>query len=164
MANLRICKHLKGAPGLRLLGLGPDLLPCNGLLKLQEFLNVNAFWARDRKLKQLKRCLAHSDVVISIWLENKIVGFGRALTDGIYRGVLWDVVIDEKYQGKGYGKLIVQTILKSKQMKHTQKIYLMTTNKKDFYCQLGFEEAKPQNLLIIDKQNHSLKSKNFEPK
>ncbi len=151
MANLRICKHYKGAPGLRLLGLGPDLFPCNGLFKLQEFLNKNAFWARDRKLQQLRACLAQSDIVVSIWLGKKIVGFGRALTDGIYRGVLWDVVIDAQFQGKGYGKLIVQTILNSKEMKRTKKIYLMTTNKKDFYCQLGFREAKPQNLLIIDK-------------
>jgi len=164
MANLHICKHSKGAPGLRFFGLGPNLLPCNGLLKLQEFLNENTFWARDRKLKQLKACLAQSDIVISIWLEQKIVGFGRALTDGIYRGVLWDVVIDEQYQGKGYGKLIVQTILNSKKMKDTQKIYLMTTNKKDFYCQLGFKEAKQQNLLIIENKNQSLNSKNFEPK
>ena len=151
MVHLRICKHLKGAPGLRLLGLGPNLLPCNGLFKLQEFLNENTFWAKERKLKQLRTCLAQSDIVVSIWLEKEIVGFGRALTDGIYRGVLWDVVIDEKHQGKGYGKIIVQTILNSKEMKHTQKIYLMTTNKKDFYCQLGFREAKPQNLLIMDQ-------------
>jgi len=150
MVHLRICKHLKGAPGLRLLGLGPNLLPCNGLFKLQEFLNENTFWAKERKLKQLRTCLAQSDIVVSIWLEKEIVGFGRALTDGIYRGVLWDVVIDEKHQGKGYGKIIVQTILNSKQMKNTQKIYLMTTNKKEFYCQLGFRESKTQNLLIIE--------------
>ncbi len=149
--KLVIIKHFKGAPGLRLLGLGPYLLPCNGLKKLANFLNDNAFWARNRELKELKTCLAQSDVVVSIWLGQKIVGFGRGLTDGIYRGVLWDVVIDEKFQGKGYGKIIVQNILNSKKMKSTNKIYLMTTNKKDFYCLLDFKEAKTQNLLYIEK-------------
>ena len=152
MRKLVILEHYKGAPGLRLLGLGPHLMPCNGLNKLAEFLNENAFWAQNRELKHLKACLAQSDIVVSLWLKNEIVGFGRALTDGIYRGVLWDVVIDEKFQGKGYGKIIVKTILNSKKMKTTQKIYLMTTNKKDFYCLFDFKEAKTQTLLFKENE------------
>ena len=151
MAKLVILEHLKGAPGLRFFGLGPNLLPCNGLTKLKNFLDENTFWAKNRELFHLKTCLAQSDVIVSIWLGKQIVGFGRALTDGIYRGVLWDVVIDEKFQGKGYGKTIVSTLLNSKKMKTTKKIYLMTTNKKDFYYQLEFKENKSQSLLIIEK-------------
>ena len=153
MTKLVILKHFKGAPGLRLLGLGPKFLPCSGLIKLQEFLNKNTFWAKNRELHQLKTCLAQSDIVVSMWLGKQIVGFGRALTDGIYRGVLWDVVIDAKFQGKGYGKIIIKALLNSKEMKNTEKVYLMTTNKKDFYCQLNFKENKTQNLLVIEKYN-----------
>ena len=151
MKKLVILKHYKGAPGLRLLGLGPNLIPCKGLIKLKEFLNENAFWAKNRDIRNLKTCLAQSDIVVSLWLGKEIVGFGRALTDGIYRGVLWDIVIDEKYQGKGYGKVIVKTLLNSKKMKATKKIYLMTTNKKDFYCQLDFKENTKQTLLTIEQ-------------
>tara|TARA_B100000965_G_scaffold79123_1_gene63011 strand:- start:3123 stop:3578 length:456 start_codon:yes stop_codon:yes gene_type:complete len=151
MKKLVILKHYKGAPGLRILGLGPNLIPCKGLIKLKEFLNENAFWAKNRDIRNLKTCLAQSDIVVSLWLGREIVGFGRALTDGIYRGVLWDIVIDEKYQGKGYGKVIVKTLLNSKKMKATKKIYLMTTNKKDFYCQLDFKENTKQNLLIREQ-------------
>jgi len=146
-----VLEHYKGAPGLRLFGLGPNLIPRNGLIKLAKFLNENAFWAKNRDLKHLKACLAQSDIVVSLWLRNEIVGFGRALTDGIYRGVLWDVVIDEQFQGKGYGKIIVKTILNSKKMKATQKIYLMTTNKKNFYYSLDFKEANTQHLLYKEK-------------
>ena len=151
MSKLIILKHSRGAPGLRILGLGPNFIPCNGLMKLKEFLNENAFWAKNRELQHLKNCLAKSDVIVSLWLGGEIVGFGRALTDGIYRGVLWDVVIDESFQGKGYGKIIVKTILGSETMKKTKKVYVMTTNKKDFYCQLNFREVESQNLLIIEK-------------
>ena len=151
MGKIVILKHFKGAPGMRFLGLGPNLRPCNGLNKLANFLNENAFWAKNRELRDLKTCLANSDIIVSLWLDQEIVGFGRGLTDGIYRGVLWDVVIDEKFQGKGYGKIIVRTILDSKKMKNTNKIYLMTTNKKDFYCLLDFKEAKTQDLLCIEK-------------
>ena len=143
-----LVKHAKGALGLRLFGVGPNLIPNKGLLKLKHFLNLNTFWAKDRSINDLRKCLANSDVVVSIWYHNEIVGFGRALSDGVYRGVLWDIVIDQNHQGKGYGRMIVQTLLDSKKIKQTQKIYLMTTNKKSFYSQVDFKEVSSQNLLI----------------
>ena len=148
MKEISIINHFKGALGLRFFGLGPNLKPTNGLNKLQKLLNNNAFWAKNRTINDLKKCLAKSDVVISIWVGNEIVGFGRALTDGIYRGVLWDIVIDQNHQGKGFGKLIVNNLLSSKEIKNTKKIYLMTTNKKLFYSQMDFKEVTSQNLLI----------------
>ena len=148
MKEISLIKHAKGALGLRVFGLGPNLKPNNGLNKLQKLLENNTFWAKNRKIKDLKNCLANSDVIVSLWVGNEIVGFGRALTDGIYRGVLWDIVIDQKYQGKGFGKLIVQSLLSSKKIKNTKKLYLMTTNKKYFYSQLNFKEVTSQNLLI----------------
>ena len=148
MKEISLINHSKGALGLRLFGLGPNLKPINGLNKLQKLLDNNAFWANNRTINDLKKCLANSDVIISLWVGKEIVGFGRALTDGIYRGVLWDIVIDQNYQGKGFGKLIVKNLLSSKKLKNTKKLYLMTTNKKLFYSQLDFKEVTNQNLLI----------------
>ena len=148
MKEISLIKHSKGALGLRFFGLGPYLKPTNGLIKLQKLLENNTFWAQNRAIKDLKKCLANSDVIVSLWVRDEIVGFGRALTDGIYRGVLWDIVIDQNYQGKGFGKLIVKSLLSSKKIKNTKKLYLMTTNKKLFYSQLDFKEVTSQNLLI----------------
>ena len=148
MEQVFLIKHSKGAIGLRLFGLGPNLKPTKGLFKLQQFLDRNTFWAKDRKTNDLRKCLANSDVIISIWSGNELVGFGRALSDGIYRGVLWDIVIDQNHQGKGYGKMIVKNLLESKQIKYAKKIYLMTTSKKLFYSQVDFKEVSSQNLLV----------------
>ena len=148
MKEISLVHHSKGAIGLRFFGLGPHLRPNNGLNRLQKLLDNNAFWAKNRTINDLKKCLANSDVIVSLWVGNEIVGFGRALTDGIYRGVLWDIVIDQNYQGKGFGKLIVENLLSSKKIKKTKKLYLMTTNKKLFYSQLDFKEVNSQNLLI----------------
>jgi citrate lyase synthetase len=148
MKEISLVHHSKGALGLRFFGLGPNLKPNNGLNKLKILLDNNAFWAKNRTINDLKKCLANSDVIVSLWVGNEIVGFGRALTDGIYRGVLWDIVIDQNYQGKGFGKLIVKSLLSSKKIKNTKKLYLMTTNKKLFYSQLDFKEVSSQNLLI----------------
>ena len=148
MNEISLINHSKGALGLRILGLGPNLKPNNGLNKLQRLLDRNAFWAKNRKINDLKKSLANSDVIVSLWVGDEIVGFGRALTDGIYRGVLWDIVIDQNHQGKGFGTLILKKLLSSKKIKNTKKIYLMTTNKKRFYSQFDFEEVTSQDLLI----------------
>ena len=107
MKEISLIKHAKGALGFRFFGLGPNLKPTNGLNKLQKLLDNNAFWAKNRTIKDLKKCLANSDVIVSLWVGNEIVGFGRALTDGIYRGVLWDIVIDQNHQGKGFGLSLI---------------------------------------------------------
>ena len=148
MKAISLITHSKGAIGLRFFGLGPNLRPTNGLNKLKMLLDKNAFWAKSRTIHDLKKCLANSDVIVSIWVGKEIVGFGRALTDGIYRGVLWDIVIDQNHQGKGFGTLIVKNLLSSKKIKNTKKLYLMTTNKKLFYSQFDLKEVTSQNLLI----------------
>ena len=148
MKEISLIKHSKGALGLRVLGLGPQLKPTNGLNKLKRLLDRNAFWAKSRTINDLKQCLANSDVIVSLWVDDEIVGFGRALTDGIYRGVLWDIVIDQNHQGKGFGTLIVKNLLSSKRIRNTKKLYLMTTNKKKFYSQFDFKEVNSQDLLI----------------
>ena len=150
MKAISLINHSKGAIGLRFFGLGPHLKPTNGLNKLQKFLDKNAFWAKNRTINDLKKCLANSDVIVSLWVGNEIVGFGRALTDGIYRGVLWDIVIDQNHQGKGFGTIIVKKLLSSKKIKNTRKLYLMTTNKKLFYSQFDFNEVTSQDLLVCE--------------
>ena len=98
--------------------------------------------------------LFNSTVVVSLWHHNKLIGFGRATSDLVFRAVLWDVVIDSKHQGLGMGKLIIEAILKNKNIRSVEKIYLMTTNSSEFYKQLGFNINKKQSLLILDKNEY----------
>ena len=99
MVAIRLLRHAPGAPGLRWLGLGPGLRPSRGLLKLQRLFNHHAFWARERSYRQLRRLLAGSPVVVSLWRGKRLVGFGRASSDGECRAVLWDVVVAEVSKG-----------------------------------------------------------------
>ena len=86
MTPIRLVHHAPGAPGLRWLGLGPDLRPSRALLKLQRLFDRHAFWARGRSFAQLRRLLAGSDAVVSLWRGKRLVGFGRATSDGFSRG------------------------------------------------------------------------------
>ena len=151
MKGIILINHAPTAPGLRLLGIGPKFTPTNGLSKLQSFLNTNAFWAKDRSTKQIKKMLLHSTVVISLWDENRLIGFGRATSDHVFRAVIWDVVVASDRQGHGMGKLILEAILANKKIQSVEKVYLMTTNSSDFYQQLGFQVNLKQTLLIFNK-------------
>ena len=151
MKRISLVKHAATAPGLRLLGIGPKLKPTNGLLKLQSFLNENTFWARDRNKQQICKMLSHSAVVISLWEQNRLIGFGRATSDLVFRAVLWDVVIASDYQGLGMGKLIIEALLTNKKINSVERIYLMTTNSSEFYKQLGFKINHKQSLLFLNR-------------
>ena len=154
MNGISLVKHAPTAPGLRLLGIGPRLKPTNGLLKLQSFLNENAFWAKGRNKQQLCQMLFNSTVVVSLWHRNQLIGFGRATSDHVFRAVLWDVVVASDRQGLGFGKLIIEAILTNKKIKSVERIYLMTTNSSEFYKQFGFKLNNKQSLLIINKNEY----------
>ena len=153
MKQIILIKHLKGAPGLRLFGLGPKCIPLNAIDQLKNLLEDQGFWAKGRKKNEIKQMIKNSSCVITLWQKNRLIGFGRATSDYIYRAVLWDIVIVKDQQNSGLGKLLVNSLLSSKSIKEVEKIYLMTTNSKDFYKTCQFEEIKTQSLLIY---------KNFE--
>ena len=148
MDSIRLIIHATGAPGLRWLGLGPGLRPTRGLWKLQRLLNQHTFWAQGRSIRQLRQMLAGSDAVASLWQGKRLVGFGRASSDGTYRAVLWDVVIPEDLQGQGLGRQLVGALLNSAAVRPVERVYLMTTNGAGFYRQLGFEPVHAQQLML----------------
>ena len=150
MNKLLLVSHASGAPGLRIFGIGPRLFPIRGIKQLQHLLNENTLWAQGRSIKDIKKMLSNSNVVVSLWKENHLVGFGRAMSDEIYRAVLWDIVVDKNYQDSGLGKIIVSTILKNDLVLKVEKVYLMTTNCTNFYSKMGFIIENNQTLMILN--------------
>ena len=150
MEDISLIKHASSAPGLRLFGLGPAFKPMNGLEKLQVLFNQNTSWAQGRTIEHIKQMLANSNVIITLWKNNNLVGFGRATTDKIYRAVLWDIVVSKDEQRVGLGKVIVEELLKDKKINSAEKVYLMTTDSKNFYTQLGFKTNIHQTLMMLN--------------
>ena len=151
--KIHLIKHSHGAPLFRVLGIGPRFLPVKAVDQLQKLFNKNTFWAKNRSKKKLKKMLAKSDCIMTMWKAETMIGFGRATSDGSFRSVLWDIVISEDYQNTGLGKTLLESMLNCKEIKGVEKIYLMTTNCKDFYKSCGFKEIKSQSLLIQSKKN-----------
>lgn len=107
--------------------------------QLQELFQMAAFWARDRRPEDLAIALENSNPVISAWDGDRLIGFARATSDGVYRATIWDVVVHPEYQGAGLGRKLVQTVLSHPQVCKVERVYLMTTNQRQFYEKIGFE-------------------------
>ena len=150
MKDISLIKHASTAPGLRLFGLGPSFKPMKGLEKLQVLFNQNTLWAKGRTISQIRKMLANSNVIITLWYKNNLVGFGRATTDEVFRAVLWDIIVSKDIQRFGLGKVIVEELLKDKKINSAEKVYLMTTDRKDFYKQIGFKVNIKQILMVLN--------------
>ena len=92
--------------------------------------------------------LSGSQAVISAWRGSRLVGFGRATSDGVFRAVLWDVVVAGDHQGRGLGRRIVEALLQEPALQRVERTYLMTTNSAGFYEQLGFTAVESQRLML----------------
>ena len=78
-----------------------------------------------------------------------LVGFGRATSDGVFRAVLWDVVVAGDHQGRGLDRRrIVEALLQEPSLQGVERTDLMTTNRAGFYAQLGFTTVESQRLML----------------
>ena len=91
--------------------------------------------------------LKGSQVVVSAWEGRQLVGFGRATSDGVFRAVLWDVVVAEEHQGRGLGTKVVESLLATPALQGIERVYLVTTNSAGFYQKLGFKPISQQKLM-----------------
>ena len=150
MKDFILIQHCSGAPGLRILGLGPKFRPLRGIKKLQSLLNENTSWAQQRHIKEIKQMLSSSEVVVSVWKNKSLIGFGRATSDKVYRAVLWDIVVDNKHQRMGIGKQIVHSLLSNQLISKVEKVYIMTTKYEKFYTKMNFKIGTNQKLMVLE--------------
>ncbi|MBD1824642.1 GNAT family N-acetyltransferase [Cyanobacteria bacterium FACHB-DQ100] len=121
------------------------------LVQLQALFQVAAFWAGDRKLEDLAIAIKNSDPVISAWDHDRLIGFARATSDGVYRATIWDVVVHPDYQGAGLGRKLVQTVLSHPHVSKVERLYLMTTNQQEFYKRIGFEINQTTTMVYFNQ-------------
>jgi ribosomal protein S18 acetylase RimI-like enzyme len=110
-------------------------------------LYAHAPWAAGRTLADAREMLKHTDLVLSAWDGPRLVGFGRVLTDYVYRASIWDVIVDKAYQGQDIGTQIMQRILRHPSLKRVELFWLNTRDKQAFYEKLGFS-AKEQTGMV----------------
>ena len=126
-----------------------DLFPAQ-LVRLY----AQAPWAAGRTADDARDMLVHSDLVLSVWDGSKLVGLGRVLTDYVYRASIWDVIVDQDYQGQDIGTQIMQRILSHPSLKRVELFWLCTRDKQAFYEKLGFS-AKEQTGMVWSRSRQA---------
>jgi N-acetylglutamate synthase-like GNAT family acetyltransferase len=132
------------------------------IIQFRDLLNLVAFWARDRRLEDLRTAIAHSNPVITAWDEDRLIGLARACSDGIYRATIWDVVVHPDYQGAGIGRKLVETVLADPLMARVELIYLMTTDQQAFYEKIGFQFNSSTTMVLQYKAIEAINHLNVE--
>jgi GNAT superfamily N-acetyltransferase len=110
-------------------------------------------WAKDRTLDDAKDMLRHTDVALCAWDGDQLVGFGRVLTDFVYRATIWDVIVDKAYQKQGTGTEIVRRILAHPRLKRVE-LFWLCTRRPGFYEKLDFS-SKEQTGMVWSRSKHS---------
>lgn len=100
-----------------------------------------AWWAQDRTLKDIRKMLAHSDIVVGLYDDSRdrLIGFARVLTDFVYKARLFDVILAESSQGLGLGRYLMDTVINLPELRSVQQIDLQCLPEMvPFYEKWGF--------------------------
>lgn len=81
-----------------------------------------------------KRALDNTYYSVSIYDDEKIVGYGRIIGDTICFMYIQDVMVDPMYQGKGIGTMIMNKLL--------SKIYEIKKDNPDLRTYLGASKGR----------------------
>ncbi len=109
-----------------------------------------------KDLLKTKIALNNSLFIVSLWDNDKLVGFGRIVGDEGITYVISDIMVDPDYQGKGLGKVIMREI-DSYLNKNTDEyayVCLIANKPADkLYYQFGFDYVEPKGCGMKRKQN-----------
>lgn len=100
-----------------------------------------AAFTKERKVQNVEKMLKSPGVQLTAWDGDKLVAYVRALTDGVYRAFVCDLVVAKGYRGKGLGTEMMNRIMK--ELKDVKKIYLhCRPSLEEFYKKFDFSRAK----------------------
>ena len=125
-------------------GLDPSLV--DDLLAFYE----REWWTNDRERPDIERMLDGSDLVLSATAAGRLVGFVRAITDGVYRGKIFDLIVDPDWRGKGLGIELIERAHAHPILAGCKRISLICVEDMvPFYEARGYEVAAPEHLRMI---------------
>jgi len=87
-----------------------------------------------------QRAFAASHTTVFIHEGERLAGFGRAISDGVYQAALYDIAVVPEMQGRGVGRIIVEGLLA--RLPGCNVILYASPGKEGFYRKLGFRLMK----------------------
>ncbi|WP_434362773.1 GNAT family N-acetyltransferase [Parasalinivibrio latis] len=113
-----------------------------------------SYWSAGIPKATLRKGLENSLCFGILDGQNRLVGFGRMVTDKATFAYLADVFVVEAHRGKGLSKWLVSTIQAHPDLQGLRRIMLATGDAHGLYAQFGFEAiAQPEILMQIWQPN-----------
>jgi ribosomal protein S18 acetylase RimI-like enzyme len=99
--------------------------------------SVGMAWRDPEKHRQ---AFEASYATIFIYSSDTLVGFGRAISDGVYQAAVYDCAVAVDFQGKGIGRMIMDNLLS--RLQDCNVILYASPGKEGFYQKHGFRVMK----------------------
>jgi GNAT superfamily N-acetyltransferase len=112
---------------------------------------ATAWWTASRTAEDVGRMLAASQVTVGLThrLDHRLVGFARALTDGVFLAVVLDVVVAPDMRGSGLGALLLDTVLHHPMLAEVGSVELVCQPEMvPFYRRWGFTDRLGGSTLM----------------
>jgi len=97
-------------------------------------------WTKHTK-EIIKQVFDASNVIALVTVNGRIIGFGRAMTDGVFNAAIYDVIVHPKFQKQGIARQIMEYLLDK--LSNVSCVHLISTfGNEDFYKKLGLKRIK----------------------
>lgn len=90
-------------------------------------------------IDRLQRMIENADIIVTAWIEDKMIGIARAITDFSYCCYLSDLAVDKAYQHSGIGRKLIQMV-QEKLGDEVSLILLAAPSALEYYPYIGFEQ------------------------
>ena len=97
-----------------------------------------------------RKAFSVSESVVFVYDNQQLIGFGRAISDGLIQAAIYDVAVLPSYQGLGVGKQIIQKIVES--LPGCNFILYASPGKELFYEKLKFRKMKTGMALFVKSE------------
>jgi GNAT superfamily N-acetyltransferase len=105
-------------------------------------------WARGVKREVLTRAMANS-VCFGVFEGKLLIGFGRIVTDLATYAYWTDVVIADRYRGRGLGRWLSECMLAHPDLQNLRRVALITRDAAELYGRVGFTVG-PGSLIYME--------------
>jgi len=79
--------------------------------ELHRFLSTESYWAAGRPRETVERLVRDAQRVVGLYRGERLVGFCRAVTDGVAFAYLADVYVLPEFRGRGFGVELVREMV-----------------------------------------------------
>ena len=98
--------------------------------------------------ERIETMFRNSDLIVTAWDENKLVGVSRTITDWVWCSYLADLAVSPDYQEAGIGKKLIE-LTRAKIGEQSMTLLLSVPTATDYYPKVGF--AKEDRAFVIHR-------------